>query len=259
MLDLTPIRALTFDCYGTLIDWERGLSGTLNAWAQSAGVLLRDDQLLELYAKHESSVESESPSMLYSEVVKEAMRRIATELGSVATTEWIDRLGHSVGEWPAFPDTAEALIRLHQRFQLCILSNVDHASFAGSARKLIVDFDLIVTAQDAGSYKPSLNNFHALLNRLRHELGIEPKQVLHVAQSLYHDHVPAQSLGLKTVWIDRRHHKSLGVVSSHGSTPPPPADVRYDAAFPSMREFAAWAMTTERPSTSQSSANASGT
>ena len=235
-IDLAQIRALTFDCYGTLIDWETGLSGILNAWAQSVGVALRDDAVLELYGRHESAIEAESPTLLYSVVVREAMRRIASELDTTAAPEWIERLGRSVGEWPAFPDSAESLLRLKTRYRLCILSNVDHASFAGSARKLIVDFDLVVTAQDVGAYKPSLDNFHALLHRLK-AVGVEHHQILHVAQSLFHDHAPAQKLGLKTVWIDRRRGKA-----SHGSTPAPPGDTRYDAAFPTMRAFAAWAV-----------------
>ena len=109
-VDLEPIRALTFDCYGTLIDWENGLSGILNAWAQSVGVLLRDDQLLELYGKHESAIEAESPKLLYSDVVRETMRRIATGLNSEAAPEWVERLGGSVGAWPAFPDSAESCL-----------------------------------------------------------------------------------------------------------------------------------------------------
>ena len=234
-INLAQIRALTFDCYGTLIDWETGLSGILNAWAQSVGVAHRDDALLELYGRHEAAIEAESPSLLYLDVVREAMRRIASELDSTATPEWIERLGRSVGEWPAFPDSAESLLRLKNRYRLCILSNVDHASFAGSARKLIVDFDLVVTAQDVGHYKPSLDNFHVLLHRLK-AAGVEPHQILHVAQSLFHDHAPAQQLGLKTVWIDRRLGKA-----GQGSTPAPAVEVHYDAVFPSMRAFAAWA------------------
>ena len=201
------------------------------------GVALRDDALLELYGRHESAIEASSPHLLYFEVVREAMRRIAAAFKKELARDWIDRLGSSAGEWPAFPDSAESLIRLKKRYKLCILSNVDHASFAGSARKLIVDFDLVVTAQDVGSYKPTLQNFQILLDRLNALHQIEPHQVVHVAQSLFHDHEPAQRLGLKTVWIDRRHSKP-----GYGSTPAPlSAEVRYDAVFPSLRAFAAWA------------------
>jgi len=202
------------------------------------GVSSRDDELLELYGKHESAVERDSPALLYSDVVRETMRRIAAELSTEAGPEWIERLGSSVGDWPAFPDSAESLLRLEPHYELCILSNVDRLSFTGSARKLIVEFDLIVTAQDVGSYKPSLRNFEILLERLRETLGVEPYQILHVVQSLFHDHSPAQELGLKTVWIDRRHGKS----GSHGSTPEPAGGARFDAVFPSMRTFAAWAV-----------------
>jgi 2-haloalkanoic acid dehalogenase type II len=236
-IDLAQIRALTFDCYGTLIDWEAGLSSILNAWAQSVGVSLRDDDLLEIYGQHEAALEAEFPALSYSDIVREAMRRIGRELNAPASTEWIERLGSSVGEWPAFPDSAESLILLHNRFKLGILSNVDHASFAGSARKLMVDFDLVVTAQDVGRYKPAAANFEALLERLRDTLGIGRDEILHVAQSLFHDHVPAQRLGLKTVWINRRHRRS-----GHGSTPAPHPEARFDAVFNSMRELARWAI-----------------
>ena len=232
---LREVRALTFDCYGTLIDWETGLLGILNAWAQSVGVTERDDALLEAYGRHESAIEAESPALIYSHVVRETMRHIARELDAEAASDWVERLAGSIGEWPAFSDSAESLLRLKQRYQLGILSNVDHASFAGSARKLMVDFDWVVTAEDVGSYKPSLRNFRVMLDRLN-AAGIEQHEVVHVAQSLFHDHAPAQQLGLRTVWIDRRLGKP-----GHGSTPAPPAGIRYDAAFPSMRTFASWA------------------
>ena len=234
-MNLTPIRALTFDCYGTLIDWETGLSTILNAWAQSVDLPHRDDDLLEIYGRHEAAVEQTNPRLLYSDVVRETLHRIGNELGAPVTPGWADRLALSIGDWPAFPDSAEALLQLKTKFQLCILSNVDHASFAGSARQLIVAFDLVVTAQDVGAYKPSLINFSALLHLLA-QRGIDRHQILHVAQSLFHDHAPARQLGLKTVWIDRRSGKS-----GFGSTPPPAADVQYDAVFPSLRAFAHWA------------------
>jgi putative hydrolase of the HAD superfamily len=235
MIDLARVRAFTFDCYGTLIDWETGLKGILNAWAGSANVALRDDELLEVFAKHEASVEAAQPALLYSDVLRHVMHNIGRELSATVTSEWEDRLALSVGEWPAFTDSAESLLRLKRsNFQLCILSNVDHKSFAGSRRKLIADFDLVVTAEDIGSYKPSPKNFSELL-RLLGERGISRDEVVHVAQSLYHDHVPAKQIGLKSIWIDRR----AGTKGSGATMPATHA--HYDLRFTSMREMADWA------------------
>jgi len=142
--------------------------------------------------------------------------------------------GGSVADWPAFPDSHDALVRLRTRFRLGVLTNCDDDLFAASNRRLGVDFDWIVTAQQVGSYKPDERNFGALLKRLAVD-GVGPERVLHVAQSLYHDHVPAQRLGLRSVWIDRRHGRA-------GAGATPPADARPDATFPSMADFAAVAV-----------------
>lgn len=235
MIDLSQTRAFTFDCYGTLIDWETGLKGVLNAWAVASDVPARDDQVLELFAAHEARVEAEQPRLLYSDVLREVMRRLSLQLGVSASPEWVERLGTSVGDWPAFTDSADALLRLKEKYRLCILSNVDHVSFAGSRRKLIADFDLVVTAEDVGSYKPDARNFAALIGHLR-TIDISPDQVVHVAQSLYHDHAPAKRLGLKSIWIDRRHG-----TQGFGATLPPASQAQYDMRFTSMREFAEWA------------------
>lgn len=222
-----------------MIDWETGLSAILNAWAQSTMVIpQRDDELLEWYARHEAAIEAEPEFRLYRDVVAESMRRMMAESGQVndSAAAWPQRLAKSVGSWPPFPDSAEALILLRSRYRLGILSNVDHQSFQGSRDQLIAPFDLIVTAEDVRGYKPDRRNFETLLERLAVQ-GIRKSEILHVAQSLYHDHIPAQQLGLRTVWINRRKTKGH---RSAGATPSVEGAVS-DAEFPSMRAFARWA------------------
>lgn len=236
MANLAGIKALTFDCYGTMIDWESGLKCVLNAWAAEHGVAARDDALLEAYARHETDIEHEAPFRLYPQCLEEVCRRISAENGIAASERWALRLGASVPDWPAFPDSAEALIALRRRFRLGVLSNVDRISFAASNRKLMVDFDLVVTAQDVGSYKPDTRNFEALLSRLA-AMGIAKNEVVHVAQSLHHDHVPAHAVGLRSIWIDRRAGRPGG-----GATVIPTAPVGYTETFPTLRAFAAWAL-----------------
>ena len=140
--------------------------------------------------------------------------------------------GASVGDWPAFPDSADALAYLKEHFQLVILSNVDRKSFAGSNRRLGVEFDQILTAEEIGSYKPDLRNFEYLLARVG-EAGVAKDELLHVAQSLFHDHVPANRMGIASAWIDRRHDKPGG-----GATIVPDPMPHYDFRFTSMRALA---------------------
>jgi 2-haloacid dehalogenase len=223
---LTDFEALSFDCYGTLIDWETGLAAVLEPWALGCGLSVSREQLLTTYGKFEAEIEAERPAELYPRVLAESMRRLGHELGGRVTDEDAERLAASVPDWPAFPDSPAALAELSRRYQLIILSNVDRASFAGSNKRLGVTFTSILTAQDVGSYKPAARNFDALLTRVE-ELGIGPGKLLHVAQSLFHDHVPAKEAGLPTVWINR---------ASSGATPP--AQAKPDWEFPSMQAFA---------------------
>ena len=236
MANLAGIKILTFDCYGTMIDWESGLKCVLNAWAAEHGLTLRDDALLEAYARHETAIEHESPFRLYPQCLEEVLRRTSTQHGVAVSERWALRLGASVPDWPAFTDSAEALIALKRRFKLGVLSNVDRISFAASNRKLMVDFDLVVTAQDAGSYKPDTRNFEAMLARLA-TMGIARQEVCHVAQSLHHDHVPAKAVGLRSIWINRRAGRA-----GSGATVIPTAPVGWEREFPTLREFAAWAV-----------------
>jgi 2-haloacid dehalogenase len=229
---ITDFDALSFDCYGTLIDWEAGISAALAPWVERHGIALSADALLERYAAVEKEEERESPSSLYPEILAAALRNLGADVGAAVTDDDEERLSRSVPDWPAFPDSPAALARLATRYKLIILSNVDRESFAGSNARLQVRFDAIVTAQDVGSYKPDARNFEALLATAG-RLGVEPGRLLHVAQSLFHDHVPAHSAGLQTVWINRRAGRP-----GWGATPAPQNDIRPDWTFTSMAEFA---------------------
>lgn len=205
MASLTDHRVLTFDCYGTLIDWESGIWDALQPLlAGNARADVTRSVALEAYSELESRIESETPDMHYRDVLAAVHAALASRF-ELDTMPDLDRaFGDSVGHWPAFPDTADALRYLKTHFDLVILSNVDRKSFASSNRKLGVELDAVYTAEDIGSYKPADANFEYLLLRLRDDLGHEPADVLHTAQSLFHDHVPARAFGLANAWIDRQ-------------------------------------------------------
>jgi 2-haloacid dehalogenase len=228
---LTDFEALSFDCYGTLIDWEAGLTTVLGPWARSRGLATDDEALLAAYAGHEERAEATEPGAPYPRILAASLRGLGAELGAEVSEQDADRLARSVPDWPAFADSAGALADLAQRYRLIILSNVDRVSFAGSARRLGVAFTSVITAEDVGSYKPSPRNFAALLAEAA-RLGVPDEKLLHVAQSLFHDHVPARRAGLPTVWINRRHGRP------GGATPVPAVPVTPDWEFPSMRAFA---------------------
>ena len=232
-MEITDFEAVSFDCYGTLIDWESGLAAVLGPWARSRELALDDEALLAAYAGHEERAEAEDPGALYPDILARSMTALGRELGAEVTAEDARRLARSVPDWPAFEDSAAALAALDARYKLIILSNVDRASFEGSRRRLGVSFDCVLTAQDIGSYKPSPRNFDALLAEAG-RLGVGEGRLLHAAQSLYHDHVPAQRAGLPTAWINRRHDRP-----GWGATPAPPVDVTPGWEFPSMAAFAA--------------------
>ncbi|MEA2519052.1 MAG: 2-haloacid dehalogenase [Chloroflexota bacterium] len=230
-LDYGAFDALTFDCYGTLIDWETGILAALRTVVPGADPT--DAVLLEEYADVEARLES-GPYRRYREIAGEGMAAVARAHGVEPSPADVARLGGSVADWPAFPDSHDALARLKARFRLGVLTNCDDDLFAASNAKLGVELDWIVTAEQVGSYKPDERNFAALVERLAGG-GITKDRILHVAQSLFHDHVPAQRLGFRSVWIDRRHDHPRG-----GATPP--ADVEPDATFTSMATFAAAAV-----------------
>jgi putative hydrolase of the HAD superfamily len=231
-VDLTRFEALSFDCYGTLIDWETGIAAVIRPWAREQVLDVSDEELLLAYAPHEAAVESELPAALYPEVLATAFRRTGEQLGAPVSDAWAQRLGGSVPDWPAFPDSADALARLAGHYKLIILSNVHRAGFAGSNRHLHGDFAAIITAEDVGAYKPAENHFRALDDTLA-RLGVERSRLLHVAQSLFHDHVPAKREGLPSVWINRRHDRP-----GWGATPEPAEAWSYDLEVPSMGDFA---------------------
>jgi 2-haloacid dehalogenase len=232
-MDLTDYEALSFDCYGTLIDWEAGIAAVLRPWAGSAGLDVADEELLLAYAGNEAALERETPTALYPEILAAAFRRTGDALGAAVSDEWAHRLGDSVPDWPAFPDSADALALLARRYKLIILSNVHRTGFAGSNQHLRGDFAAIITAEDVGAYKPAENHFRALDETLA-DLGVARSGLLHVAQSLFHDHVPAKRAGLPSIWINRRHDHP-----GWGATPEPSDEWSYDLEFKSMGEFAA--------------------
>jgi 2-haloacid dehalogenase len=198
MLNFSPFQAVTFDCYGTLIDWETGLLGALCPILHAHGSKLGDDQILALYAELEPA--AQNPYRRYREVLAEVVRGFGERLGFKASEEEARSLPDSLKDWPPFPDTVPALKRLQNRYRLAIISNTDDDLFAGTARHLEVRFDQVITAEQARAYKPSLAPFHLALERL----GLPKQQVLHIGQSVYHDVVPAKSLGLATVLVRRR-------------------------------------------------------
>ena len=241
-MKLADFSALSFDCYGTLIDWESGIwtalqpllkrVGAAGMGLSRSGVEVSRDAALEAFARLESRQQEATPDMAYPEVLAAVHAQLATEWDVAADPAEDAAFGRSIADWPPFPDTVEALRYLKQHFQLVILSNVDRTSFQATNRALGVDFDAIYTAQDIGSYKPDRRNFDYLVARMN-ERGIPKGKILHVAQSLFHDHVPAQAIGLASVWIDRRHASG-----GSGATAPVAGDVRYDARFVSLGALA---------------------
>ena len=193
-LDVGAFDALTFDCYGTLIDWETGLLAAMRRVLDAHGVSAGDDELLERYARHEAALEA-GPYERYREVLARGLAGVAAELGVTPTADELAAFGGSVGDWPAFPDSADALARLQTRFRLIVITNCDNDLFAASNKRLGVAFDEVITAEQAGSYKPSHHNFEVAFERVR-RLGVPREGILHVAQSLFHDHVPAHELGM---------------------------------------------------------------
>jgi 2-haloacid dehalogenase len=202
---LTDYQALTFDCYGTLIDWESGIWDAVQPllMTNGRGDITRET-FLRAFAVAETAQELATPSMLYPELLTSVHATLAREF-DLKTTADLDRaFGASVPHWPAFPDTADALRILKKHFKLVILSNVNRDGFAASNRTLGVAFDAIYTAEDVGSYKPNPANFRYLMEHLDADLGIRPGGILHTAQSMHHDHVQAAAHGLATAWIDRQ-------------------------------------------------------
>ena len=227
---MTPsaFRAFTFDCYGTLVDWEGGILQALHALPTLAA---DDEALLAAFARHEHAVQEQDPALLYTGVLRRVCKAIADDFGQAVSAAEADTFAASVADWPPFPDSVEALAYLREHGLLMVLSNVDRASFAHSARRLGNPFHAVVTAEDVGSYKPAPAHFERAAALLA-ERGIAQDEVLHVAQSLYHDIQPASAAGLATCWIDRRAGRAGGAT--------PPSDATPDMTFTDLAGLAAW-------------------
>jgi 2-haloalkanoic acid dehalogenase type II len=230
---LADFRVLSFDCYGTLVDWESGILTALRPLAHRAGITLDGEAILALFAAIESKQQAATPDMRYAELLSLVHARLAGVWDAPDDPAENERFGASIGDWPAFSDTVTALSALRERYHLVILSNVDRLGFRATQQRLGLAFDAIYTAQDVGSYKPDPRNFTYLIERLAED-GFHKSDILHVAQSLYHDHAPANAIGLASAWIDRRHG-----ATGWGATAPPPQGVRYDFCFKSLAELAA--------------------
>ena len=208
MSALTSYKLLAFDVYGTLVDWETGVVNALKPLLSKDSTRnFTREELLHLYHDFEALEQTANPSMAYSEILATIHPRIASKLGLPApTAEENTAFSTSVGIWPAFPDTVDALKRLSKHYKLVVLSNVDRASFSRTNGGPLggVEFDAVLTAQDIGSYKPDLRNFEYMLEYARREFNIEKDQVLSTAQSQFHDHYPAKQLGLRSAYIARK-------------------------------------------------------
>jgi 2-haloalkanoic acid dehalogenase type II len=227
---LSDFQALTFDCYGTLVDWESGLLAALQGLITCSPRRRAREEVLRDYAAHEQEQQHFSPTLKYSELLAVVYKRLSENWGAPAPWEECTTFAASLRTWEPFPDTLAALKYLKSHYKLYVLSNVDNESFSYTARRLGVRFDGIMTAQDIGSYKPSLRNFEYMLGRLQSQ-GIEKNRILHVAQSLVHDHIPAKELGLASCWINRQHGQ-IGAVGEVATR------ARYDFTFATMGDFA---------------------
>jgi len=226
MLDFSHLKVLTFDCYGTLIDWEAGIVAALRPIFAAHQINVNEDELLVRYAQHETEIEA-GPYRRYREVLAEVVIRLAKEYGFTPTDNEQHSLAESIRNWQPFPDTVSALRQLATRYSLVILSNIDDDLFTLTRPKLAVNFADVITAQQVDSYKPSRRNFEVALQRISRDKA----EILHVAQSLFHDVEPARALGIATAWINRRKDKE-------GSGATPPSSAQPDATFATLAELA---------------------
>jgi 2-haloalkanoic acid dehalogenase type II len=231
-MNVSDFKVLSFDCYGTLIDWECGIQTALRPLVHRAGITLDGEAILAEFATQESEQQAATPDMRYADLLSVVHARLAAVWDVPDDAAENERFGGSISDWLPFSDTIEALRALSERYRLVILSNVDRLSFRATQQRLGVSFDAVYTAQDIGSYKPDPRNFTYLIERLAED-GFQKPDVLHVAQSLYHDHAPANAIGLASAWIDRRHG-----ATGWGATVPPPQGVHYDFCFKSLAELA---------------------
>lgn len=214
-LDFDRFEAITFDCYGTLINWEEGILGCLRPVLGRHNNLVDDATILKLFGDFEAAAE-QGEYRRYREVLESMASSFGDYFGFTPTGEEIKSLPESLAKWKPWPDTVEALHQLQRRFHLCIISNVDDDLFAATQPQLDVKFDQVITAQQARAYKPSLKIFELALSRI----GVPAHRILHVGQSIYHDVIPAQTLGLATVWVNRPSaRKGVGAVKASEGRP----------------------------------------
>jgi 2-haloacid dehalogenase len=199
MLDFSRFEALTFDCYGTIINWEAGILNAIQPVLVAHQIEITDAEVLEIFADLEGEAEA-GDYQPYRAVLRQVMQQFSEKLDFAPTPDQANCLVDSIQNWQPFPDSVEALKSLKQKFKLVVVSNVDDDLFAQTAKRLDVPFDFVITASQAKSYKPSFNNFEVAFKKT----GIPRDKILHVAQSIYHDIVPAKALGLSTVWVNRR-------------------------------------------------------
>ena len=218
-MDFSRFTTISFDCYGTLIDWESGILPVLRTVLGNHGQSLPDAALLELYGEFEAEAES-GPYQSYRDVLNAVVRAFADRLHFEASLAEIRSLHESVRAWTPFPDTVSALRELQRRYQLAVISNIDDDLFAETRKHLGVEFDGVITAQQARSYKPSVNNFQIALRTL----ALSPDRLLHAGQSIYHDVVPARTLGISTVWVNRKSARP-GIGAVRASTAKPDFEV----------------------------------
>jgi 2-haloacid dehalogenase len=237
-MDFSRFTAISFDCYGTLIDWESGilpvLRGVLGSHGQSQS--LTDAAILEFYGEFEAKAES-GPYQRYRDVLQSVVRAFADCFHFEASPAEIRSLHESVHAWPPFPDTVAALRELQKRYKLVVISNIDNDLFAETRKHLDVEFDGVITAEQARTYKPSINNFQMALRTL----ALSPDRLLHAAQSIYHDVVPARSLGISTVWVNRKSARP-GIGAVRGSSALA-SEKRADLEVPDLASLAAAVLT----------------
>ena len=230
MLNFNKYKVLTFDCYGTLIDWEAGILSALKPILSNYSVTIDDSQILEIYAEFEAKAEQE-PYETYRIILQSVLRGFGDQFDFTPSATELTQFSNSIQNWPPFADSTKALNALKTKYKIGILSNVDDDLFSYSAHNLNVDFDFVCTAQQIGSYKPDLRNFEFAINKM----GIDREHILHVAQSLFHDILPAKKLGLDTVWVNRRKGKK-------GSGATPPAEATPDLEVPDLKSLATKAL-----------------
>jgi 2-haloalkanoic acid dehalogenase type II len=231
-MKLSDFKMLTFDTYGTLIDWESGIYNALGPLLDKLPLRLDRDEVLELFASFEMQQQADTPAQVYSALLAEVSKSIAQKWQIKLSDEEAATFGRSVKHWPEFEDSAASLQYLRRHYRMATLTNCDRISYMGSNARLEIEWDAIYTAQDVGFYKPNLRNFDYMFEHARRDLGVLPHEILHVAQSLTHDMVPATSKGMTKVWINRRHDQE-----GYGATAPPEGEYTIEWEFNSMADF----------------------